>query len=160
MQDRLPLADALIERLDERAEKVFHRSPCAGFDFHRHGHTGRELNVFVFYLHGRSRHTDTRGIHQPGLLLHNGIIGYADHPAFDCAVNGKREGVNPELIDIRGRFWTSLGLSGPILALMVSEMLPGQPLQETVSGKVFVWLQFIVATPMVLWAGWPLVLRA
>lgn len=70
------------------------------------------------------------------------------------------EDVNPELTDMSRRFWISLGLSAPILALMVSEMLPGQPLQQLFSGKIWVWFQFVLATPVVLWAGWPLFQRA
>src|SRR6185503_21012229 len=58
------------------------------------------------------------------------------------------------------RFWISLGLSLPILAFMISDLLPGQPLQHLFPGKVAVWVQFILATPIVLWAGWPLFQRA
>ncbi|HKN88048.1 MAG TPA: heavy metal translocating P-type ATPase [Nitrospiraceae bacterium] len=70
------------------------------------------------------------------------------------------EEVNPELVDMASRFWISLGLTAPILALMISEMLPGRPLQHLLSGKALVWLQFALATPVVLWAGWPLFQRA
>lgn len=70
------------------------------------------------------------------------------------------EEVNPELIDMTRRFWISVALTAPILALMISEMLPGQPLQHLFSGKALVWLQFALATPVVVWAGWPLFQRA
>jgi len=70
------------------------------------------------------------------------------------------EEVNPELVDMSRRFWISLILTAPILALMVSEMLPGRPLQQIMSGKGLVWMQFLLATPAVLWAGWPLFQRA
>lgn len=70
------------------------------------------------------------------------------------------EEVNPELEDMTRRFWQSVVLGSPILALMISDMLPGQPLQQLVSGKVLVWFQFLLATPVVLWIGRPLFERA
>jgi len=70
------------------------------------------------------------------------------------------EEVNPELVDMSRRFWISLILTAPILALMVSEMLPGRPLQQLLSGQGLVWTQFLLASPVVLWAGWPLFERA
>ncbi len=67
---------------------------------------------------------------------------------------------NPELEDMTRRFWQSVALGSPILALMISEMLPGQPLQQLVSGRTLVWFQFLLATPVVLWIGRPLFERA
>ncbi len=67
---------------------------------------------------------------------------------------------NPELEDMTRRFWRSVVLGLPILALMISEMLPGQPLQHLFSGRALVWFQFLLATPVVLWIGWPLFERA
>ncbi len=70
------------------------------------------------------------------------------------------EETNPELVDMTHRFWQSVALGSPILALMISEMLPGHPLQQLFSGRVLVWFQFLLATPVVLWTGWPLFQRA
>ena len=70
------------------------------------------------------------------------------------------EEANPELVDMTRRFWQSVILGAPILTLMISDMLPGQPLQQLVSGKVLVWFQFLLATPVVLWIGRPLFERA
>ncbi|HWF61408.1 MAG TPA: heavy metal translocating P-type ATPase [Nitrospira sp.] len=70
------------------------------------------------------------------------------------------EEANPELVDMTHRFWQSVVLGSPILALMISEMMPGQPLQHLFSGRVLVWFQFLLATPVVLWTGWPLFQRA
>jgi len=66
---------------------------------------------------------------------------------------------NHELIDMSRRFWWSLALTVPILAFMVSELVPGQPLQAAVPGRVITWLQFVLATPVVLWGGWPFFAR-
>jgi P-type Cu+ transporter len=67
---------------------------------------------------------------------------------------------NPELVDMTRRFWIALGLSVPLLGFMLFDMLPGQPLQQALSGTILVWAQFLLASPVVLWAGWPLFQRA
>ena len=62
---------------------------------------------------------------------------------------------NPELVDMTRRFWISAALSLPLFILAMSDMLPGQPLQHIVSPRLLAWIQFIMATPVVLWGGWP-----
>jgi Cu+-exporting ATPase len=66
---------------------------------------------------------------------------------------------NPELDDMTRRFRWSLVLTTPILAFMVSEFLPGQPLQHALPPAVMTWSQFLLATPVVLWGGWPFFVR-
>jgi P-type Cu+ transporter len=66
---------------------------------------------------------------------------------------------NPELVDMKRRFFVSAALSVPILAFMVSEMLPGQPLQHLLGPAALVWIQFILAAPVVIWGGWPFFVR-
>jgi Cu+-exporting ATPase len=66
-------------------------------------------------------------------------------------------GPNPELADMTRRFWIGLALSVPVVALEMGghftnlHMLVGQNLSN--------WLQFALATPVVLWAGWPFFVR-
>jgi Cu+-exporting ATPase len=79
------------------------------------------------------------------------ICGMALEPR---AVSGEEE-VNPELVDMTRRFWISLILTTPLLLLAMSEMIPGQPLQHALSGRLLTWIQFLLATPVVLWGGWP-----
>jgi P-type Cu+ transporter len=62
---------------------------------------------------------------------------------------------NPELVDMTRRFWISASLSLPLFILAMSDMLPGQPLQHIASPRALMWIQFILATPVVLWGGWP-----
>jgi Cu+-exporting ATPase len=69
------------------------------------------------------------------------------------------EDVNPELVDMTRRFWVSVGLTIPVLAFMVSEMLPGKPLQILLGPNALLRSQFAFATPVVLWAGWPFFVR-
>jgi P-type Cu+ transporter len=65
------------------------------------------------------------------------------------------EEVNPELVDMTRRFWVGVILSAPIAFLAMSDMIPGQPVQRIVSPQLLNWLQFVLATPVVLWGGWP-----
>ena len=66
---------------------------------------------------------------------------------------------NPELVDMTLRFWISAALSLPLFILAMSDMLPGQPLQHLLSPRLLTWVQFILATPVVLWGGWPFFVR-
>jgi P-type Cu+ transporter len=62
---------------------------------------------------------------------------------------------NPELVDMTRRFWIGVALTLPLLAVMVSDILPAHPLQHLLAGRLLGWLEFAIATPVVLWAGWP-----
>jgi Cu+-exporting ATPase len=65
------------------------------------------------------------------------------------------EEANPELVDMTRRFWVSVVLSVPIVFFAMSEMIPGQPVQRSISPHVLSWIQLLLATPVVLWGGWP-----
>lgn len=62
---------------------------------------------------------------------------------------------NPELAEMSRRFWVSLLLTAPILALTMAEMIPGQPLKLSLAPRHLTWIQLLLATPVVLWGGWP-----
>jgi len=62
---------------------------------------------------------------------------------------------NPELADMTHRFWISLALTVPVFVLAMTEMIPGMPLIDRLSPRVILWLQFLLASPVVLWGGWP-----
>jgi len=62
---------------------------------------------------------------------------------------------NPELEDMTRRFWFGLALSVPVLFLAMSDMIPGQPVQANFSQRTLIWIQFVLSTPVVLWAGFP-----
>jgi Cu+-exporting ATPase len=64
------------------------------------------------------------------------------------------EEANPELVAMTRRFWVCLVLTAPVLFLAMSEMIPGQPVQHLLSGRLLAWIQFALATPVVLWGGW------
>ena len=69
------------------------------------------------------------------------------------------EVTNPELLSMTRRFWAGLALTVPILALMISELVPGDPLKRLLGSTGSLWLQFVLATPVVLWGGWPFFAR-
>ena len=62
---------------------------------------------------------------------------------------------NPELVSMTRRLWIGAVLSLPLLAVMVSDVLPGHPLQHLLQGRLLGWVEFALATPVVLWGGWP-----
>src|SRR6185503_14262572 len=55
---------------------------------------------------------------------------------------------NHELLDMSRRFWWSLAVTAPILAFMVSEFLPGQPLHRLFPPGAMTWIEFVLATPV------------
>src|SRR5918996_533691 len=65
------------------------------------------------------------------------------------------EEANSELVNMTRRFWVSVVLSAPIAFLAMSDLIPGQPVQRSFSPRLLNWLQLILATPVVLWGGWP-----
>jgi Cu+-exporting ATPase len=67
---------------------------------------------------------------------------------------------NPELQDMMRRFWIGLVLAFPVFFLAMSEMIPGKPVQQVLSPSVMSWVQWALATPVVLWCGWPFFQRA
>lgn len=66
---------------------------------------------------------------------------------------------NPELVDMRRRFWISAALSLPLFLIGMSDLIPGAPLQHAISSQALNWLQLALATPVVLWGGWPFFVR-
>lgn len=63
-----------------------------------------------------------------------------------------------ELRDMTRRFWVATALGVPVLLLAMLPMV-GVPVDHWIGHRAFVWLQFVLATPVVLWAGWPLLVR-
>ena len=77
------------------------------------------------------------------------ICGMALEPELVSQDSGR----NPELADMSRRFWIGLALTIPVLILEMGGHLSG--LHMLIAPRVSNWLQLILATPVVLWAGWP-----
>jgi P-type Cu+ transporter len=87
-------------------------------------------------------------IRQPG-PGHCPICGMALEPEVASAADGP----SAELIDMTRRFWLALALCVPVVALEMGGHLTN--LHILLSEAVSNWLQLAMATPVVLWAGWP-----
>ena len=66
---------------------------------------------------------------------------------------------DPEFIDMKRRFWISAALTLPVFILAMAEMLPNFHDNRS-AGQVSLWIQFVLATPVVLWGGFPFFERA
>jgi Cu+-exporting ATPase len=62
---------------------------------------------------------------------------------------------NHELVNMTRRFWVGLALTLPLFVLEMGSHLPGLGLHELVPPVTLNWIEFALATPVVLWAGWP-----
>jgi P-type Cu+ transporter len=85
---------------------------------------------------------------QPGACP---ICGMALEPRTVSAT----EEDNPELRDMTRRFWVSVALTIPLFAISMADMIPGMHVQRVLRGAWLPWIQLLLATPVVLWGGWP-----
>ena len=82
------------------------------------------------------------------------ICGMALEPLVAAADSGP----GPELADMTRRFWIGLVLALPVFLLeMGGHLIPA--LHHLVPMRLSIWVQFALATPVVLWAGWPFLVR-
>ncbi len=81
--------------------------------------------------------------------------GMALEPRIGANATPGDEAPNPELIDMTRRFWVSTAFSIPLLLLSMSDMIPGAPLQHAIGARTIIWLELILATPVVLWGAKP-----
>jgi len=84
------------------------------------------------------------------------ICGMALEP---CAITTTEE-ENPELTDMTRRFWVSVFLTLPVFLMGMNDLLPGRPFERLATLDVLGWIQLVLATPVVLWCGWPFFVRA
>jgi Cu+-exporting ATPase len=99
--------------------------------------------IFTCPMHPDIRH------HGPGACP---ICGMALEPVTASLDDGP----NPELLDMTRRFWVGLVLGAPVFAL---EMGGHLGLMRWIAPGASHWTQFALATPVVLWAGWPFLRR-
>ena len=94
--------------------------------------------------------------------------GPGDCPECGMALEAQRgaaEEDNPELIDMRRRLWVAALLCVPLLVVSMGDMvLPGSPVGSFLRGLLGAdgprLLEWVLATPVCLWAGWPFLVRA
>ncbi|MFS8086150.1 MAG: heavy metal-binding domain-containing protein, partial [Acidobacteriota bacterium] len=97
--------------------------------------------------------------------MHPQII--RDAPGF-CPICGMaleprtvslNEEENHELTDMKRRLWISAVLSLPLLVIGMSEFIPGAPLKRLLPMSALPWIQLALASPVVIWGGWPFFVR-
>jgi Cu+-exporting ATPase len=79
--------------------------------------------------------------------------------ALELRVVSAEEKENPELTSMAGRFWVSVVLTTPVFLAAMSAYLPGAPLERLISPRALSWAELILATPVVVWGGWPFFVR-
>jgi Cu+-exporting ATPase len=85
---------------------------------------------------------------QPGACR---ICGMALEPKMISLADAR----NPELDDMTRRFWLCLGPAIILMIIAMSDMIPILPILHLVSQPTLNWVQWVLATPVVLWGGWP-----
>ena len=75
--------------------------------------------------------------------------------ALEASVIQSDDAPDPELVSMNRRLWLGGALALPLLFIAMSDLIPGQPLQQVASVRLWTWIQFALATPIVLWGGRP-----
>lgn len=65
------------------------------------------------------------------------------------------DGPNPELVDFSRRFWVGAALTVPLLILSMGPFVGFTFFKELFGERLSLWLEFAIATPVILWSGWP-----
>jgi len=79
--------------------------------------------------------------------------------ALEPTVATAEDGPNPELADMGRRFRICAALTSPLLLLSMAEMVLGRPPAGLIRAGALPWIQLALATPVVLWGGWPFFVR-
>jgi Cu+-exporting ATPase len=69
------------------------------------------------------------------------------------------EGPNPELVDFKRRFWIGAVLTVPLLILTMSPFIGVTAIREFFDERTTIWIELVLATPVILWSGWPFFVR-
>ncbi len=85
------------------------------------------------------------------------ICGMALEPR---SITAPEEEENPELIYMRKRFWIGVALSIPLVVIAMRDLFPGQIVERMIPMHLTGWIELVLATPVVLWGGWPFFERA
>ncbi len=84
------------------------------------------------------------------------ICGMALEPMGNPAAD---EGPNPELVDFTRRFWVGAVLTVPLLVLTMGPFVGLGVVRDALGERTTLWIELILGTPVILWAGWPFFVR-
>ncbi|WP_395077428.1 heavy metal translocating P-type ATPase, partial [Hyphococcus sp.] len=119
--------------------------PVAGkYDSVPDGFTG---TVYTCPMHPEVRATSNTGCPICGMALEPETVSLKD--AEDTS----------ELDSMTRRFWVGAALSIPLFIYAMGDFIPGKPFENLLPGAWPQWIQFALATPVVLWGGWPFFVR-
>lgn len=79
--------------------------------------------------------------------------------ALEPRAGSLEEEKNPELINMTRRFWVSAVLTAPVLYIAMSVYIPEISVENILPLHIVEWIELILATPVVLWGGWPFFVR-
>lgn len=140
-----------LAKFHEQPDRYVRASGAQGGDHHgHHNHVTPDAPktaagiIYTCPMHPQIRRD------RPGFCP---ICGMALEPLVATADAGP----NPELADMTRRFWIGLVLALPVVALGMGGELLG--LHRFISATASTWIQCALATPVVLWAGWPFFVR-
>ncbi len=90
-------------------------------------------------------------------------VGPGDCPICGMALEPKGipaadEGPNPELVDFTRRFWVGAVLTVPVVIIAMGEYV-GLAVRGWIGEYPAMWAEFLLATPVILWSGWPFLVR-
>jgi len=84
------------------------------------------------------------------------ICGMALEP---MGVPAADEGPNPELVDFKRRFWVGAALTVPLLVLTMGPFVGLGFIRDILGERATLWIELVLGTPIILWAGWPFFVR-
>jgi Cu+-exporting ATPase len=173
-----------VQKSKDRADRITARDPVCGMTVdphataHRHHHAGRayyfcSAGCLQKFAAAPDRYIEPSQAKAPARLPEGTIYTCPMHPQVrqvgpgSCPICGMalepelataKSERSPELIDMSRRFWIGLVLAAPVFALEMGGHVTN--LHMVLGQRWSSWLQFLLATPVVLWAGWPFFVRA
>jgi len=78
--------------------------------------------------------------------------------ALEPIIVSEESEVSPELVDMTRRFWVSAVLSVPLVFIAMGPLF-GLPIEQYFAARTLSWVEFVLATPVVLWGGWVFFVR-
>ncbi len=108
------------------------------------GYTG---TVWTCPMHSQVRETSNTGCPICGMALEPETVSLSAEEDMS------------ELDSMTRRFWVGTVLSIPLFIYAMGDLIPGQPFEGLLPGAWPQWIQFAMATPVVLWGGWPFFVR-
>ncbi|WP_232829505.1 copper-translocating P-type ATPase [Tropicimonas sp. IMCC34043] len=134
----------------------------AGHDHHAHTHQGHSAQADDDYdtvpdgYHGPvytcPMHPEVRQTHSGSCPICGMGLELESSAMLD-------EGPNPELVDFTRRFWVGTALTIPLLILTMGPYLGFPGVRDVFGERGTLWLELALGTPVVLWCGWPFLVR-